>query len=145
MIIKLLPEQITKLWDSIRYGVIHSIAPIIEPTPENMQDVLCQLLRQDMQCWCVYGEDKKIYGYIITSIVIEPNTLFRSLSIYSVFLYEKANPEMWADGMELIERFAKANKCTRVTAFTNNPSILSIAEKGGYNSDYTYIVKEIGD
>ena len=46
--------------------------------------------------------------------------------------------------MNLVERFALANDCTRIVAYTNNPTILSIAEKGGYNTDYTYLVKEIG-
>lgn len=147
MIIKLIPEQITELWDSIRYGVIHAVAPLVDPTPDNIQDILCQLLRQDMQCWCVYNEvdgNKEIYGYIITSISIDGNTKFRSLIIYSVFLYKKADPDMWADGMDLVERFALSNDCTRVVAYTNNPTILSIANKGGYNTDYTYLVKEIG-
>ena len=147
MIIKLIPEQITDLWDSIRYGIIHAVAPLVDPTPDNIQDILCQLLRQDMQCWCVYEEgdkDKNIQGYIITSISIDINTKFRSLVIYSVFLYAKVDTETWADGMNLVERFALANDCTRIVAYTNNPTILSIAEKGGYNTDYTYLVKELG-
>lgn len=147
MIIKLIPEQITELWDSIRYGIIHAIAPLVDPTPDNIQDILCQLLRQDMQCWCVYEDidgNKDIHGYIITSISIDANTKFRSLVIYSVFLYKQVNPNVWADGMNLVERFALANDCTRIVAYTNNPTILSIAEKGGYNTDYTYLVKELG-
>ena len=144
MIIKLLPAQITELWDSIRFGVINAIAPLIDPTPDNIQDILCQLIKQDMQCWCVYGEDKKIYGYIITSISIDVNVNFRTLLIYSVFLYEQAPMDMWEEGMRIVEEFAKTNSCSRIVAYTANPNILSIASKNGYNSDYTYIVKELG-
>ena len=84
MVIKLMPDQITALWDSIRLGLINSIAPIIDPTPENIRQVLCQLIRQDMQCWCVMDERKEIYGYIVTSIHIDINTNFRTLNIYSL-------------------------------------------------------------
>jgi len=143
MIIKLLPEQITKLWDSIRYGVIEAVAPMIDPTPENIQDILCQLLKQDMQCWCVFDEEKNIYGYIVTSISVDMNTNFRTLMVYSLFLYQKATPEMWEEGMNAVDSFAKSNNCTRVVAYTANPSVVSIAKKNGY-VDYTYLVKDIG-
>ncbi len=144
MIVKLMPEQISQLWDSIRYGIIKSIAPITDPTPDNMQEILCQLLKQDMQCWCVYDEDKNIYGYIITSISVDMNTKFRTLIIYSVFLYEKATEEMWKEGFEAVEKYAKANKCTRIAGYTANDKIISIGNKAGYEN-YTYLVKDIGD
>lgn len=143
MIVKLLPEQISELWDSIRYGIINSIAPIVEPTPDNIQDVFCQLLKQDMQCWCVYDENKDIYGYIITSITVDTNTQFRTLIIYSLFLYRKASVEIWDEGIKAIEKFAQANKCTRLAAYTANDDVLSIAEKNGFMSDYTYLIKDI--
>lgn len=144
LIVKLMPEQISQLWDSIRYGIIKSIAPLTDPTPDNMQDILCQLLKQDMQCWCVYDDEKNIYGYIVTSISVDINTNFRTLIIYSVFLYKKASVEMWGEGFEAIEKYAKANKCTRIAAYTSNEKILSIAGKAGYMKDYTYLVKDIG-
>lgn len=144
MIIKLQPNQITKLWDSIRYGVINAVAPLVDPTPDNIQDILCQLLRQDMQCWCVFDEDKNIQGYIVTSITIDTNTKFRTLIIYSLFLYEKVSMETWDKGMKDIEEFAKANNCSRVAAYTNHEAVLAIAKNNNYNTDYKYIIKDIG-
>lgn len=143
VIVKLLPEQISEQWDSIRYGIINAVAPIIDPTPEKIQDILCQLLRQDMQCWCVFEGDD-IYGHIVTSISIDINTKSRTLIVYSLFLFRKATPEMWEEGMSAIERFAASNKCNRVAAYTNNDLVISIAEKREYRTDYTYIVKDIG-
>lgn len=143
MIIKLLPEQITSLWDSIRYGIISAIAPIVDPTPDNMQDILCQLLKQDMQCWCVFDKDKKITGYIVTSISIDMNTKFRSLVIYSLFFYERFNHGMWTESINAIEAFAKENKCTRISAYSTNPDIINIADSYGYNKDCIYLTKDI--
>lgn len=142
MIIKLLPEQISKQWDSIRFGIIKSITPIVDPTPENIQNILGQLLRQDMQCWCLFDEDKNIYGHITTTIHIDINTKFRTLIIYSLFLFKKAPPEMWEEGWKAMEGFREANECSRIAMYTNNDSIRSIAEKRGYSTDYTYIVKD---
>ena len=144
MIIKLMPDQISQLWDSIRYGVINAVAPIVDPNPDNMQDILCQLLRQDMQCWCVIEEDKKILGYIVTSITVDTNTKFRSLMIYSLFLYKGIDDDMWADAYAAIEKFAEVNKCTRLIAYSANDRAIEIAKKFDFNSDYTYLVKELG-
>lgn len=143
MIIKLTPKQITDLWDSIRYGIISSVAPIVDPTPDKIQDILCQLLKADMQCWCVYDEDKKIYGYITTSISVDINTNFRSLVIYSLFLFEKAGEDMWKESVTALEAFAKKNLCTRIAAYTTNKDVVSIADKLGYNKNCTYLTKDI--
>lgn len=143
MIVKLIPEQIVSLWDSIRYGIINAIAPLVEPTPSNIRDILCKLLRHDMQCWCVFDKDKNIYAYITTSISIDMHTKSRALIIYSLFAHKKASSEMWSNGIKALEEFAKKNKCTRITAYTNNADILSIATKYEFNTDYTYIVKDL--
>ena len=143
MIVKLMPEQIADLWDSIRYAIINSVAPIVDPTPDNIQNILCQMLRQDMQCWCIFDDKKNIYGYVVTSIVVDPSTDFRTLIIYCMFFYDKASPDMWVESNTTIEKYAKANKCTRIAAYSANPDAVSIAEKFGYNKDYTYLVKDI--
>lgn len=143
LIVKLLPEQITKQWDSIRYGIINAIAPIVDPTPDKIQEVLCQLLTQEMQCWCVFEGDD-IYGHIVTSISIDVNTNFRTLIVYSLFLFRKASPEMWEEGWEAIEKFAVSNECARIAAYTNDDKVKSLSEKLGFKTDYTYIVKDIG-
>ena len=144
MNIKLIPEQITELWDSIRYGIINAVAPIIDPTPEVIQDILCQLLRQDMQCWCVCDEEKDILGYAITSISVDINTNYRTLLIYSLFFYKYVSKEQQEDLYEAVEKFGIANKCSRIAAYTTNPTIISMAENIGFTTNCTYLVKNIG-
>jgi hypothetical protein len=138
-----MPDQITELWDSIRYGIINAVVPIIDPKPEYIQDILCQLLRQDMQCWCVFDEDKNILGYIITSISVDINTGYRTLLIYSLFLYKSIDRTQWDSLYDAVEKFGKANKCSRMTAYSANPDAISIAEKLGFMKDYTYLIKDI--
>lgn len=145
MIVKLLPKQIIELWDSIRYGIINAVAPIIDPTPDNIFDILSRLLTQDMQCWCVFDEEKNIYGYVVTSISIDMNTKYRTLMVYSLFLYKKASTDMWDKSIKTIEDFARVNKCKRIIAYSNNPDVLSISAKYGFNQDYTYLIKDIGE
>src|SRR3990167_6205255 len=143
MIIKLLPQQIVDLWDSIRYGIISAIEPIVAATPENIQAILCQLLRGDMQCWCIFSEDKQIYGYITTSIGLDMNTNFKTLTIYSLFMYKKAELGMAVSAFNAIKIFASANKCSKMVACSANPDAISIAEKFGFSKDYTFLVFDL--
>ena len=145
MIIKLMPDQIAKLWDSIRYGIMNVITPTIGASPENVRNMLAQLLKQDMQCWCVYGEDKTVYGYVITSIFINSNTGSRTLIIDSLYVYEKMPIELWDNGFKALEQFAQVNNCKWISAYTSNPNVISVAKKYNFNDEVTYLVKEIGD
>lgn len=143
MIIKLIPAQIADMWDTIRYGIIKSIAPLVDPTAEALQNILCQLLKQDMQCWSVFDENKEVYGHIITSIFIEPNTNSRSLIIFSLYLFKHADKDMWEEGMTTLEEFGRLNDCSLISAYTADANVLSIAKKRGYMGNYTYVAKSI--
>lgn len=144
IIVKLLPDQVSKLWDSVRYAIMSSIAPIIDPTPENMQTILCQLLKGDMQCWCVYSEGKEIYGYWTTSISVDINTQYRTMILYSLFAYKQWSKEIWDQAYDALDKFAVANDCKRIAAYSSNPTAISVAGRYGFSKDYTYLVKDVG-
>lgn len=143
MIVKLLPQQIESLWDSIRFGIIKSLAPTVDITATTIRNILCQLMRGDIQCWCIYGEDKDIYGYVTTSIIIDANTKDRTLLIYSFSSQKQMSLDMWEDGLKAIEKYARVNMCSIISAYTSNQSIVEITKTYGYNTDYTYITKSL--
>lgn len=142
MIIRLQPQQISALWESIRFGIIQSVAPITQPTPEVLRNILGELLKGDMQCWAAISENKDIYGYVITYIY-EDSTKFRTLIIYSLYMYTTMSKDNWDSFYDAVEKFAKINNCKRISAYSNNTVAISIAQKYGFLSDYTYLIKDI--
>jgi hypothetical protein len=137
-------EQVTKLWDDIRQGVMRTISPAVQPTAENMRAILCQILRDDMQCWCFFTDADDRHGYVVTSIIRDPNTNEKTLVIYSLFLYKHINElEVWDKGIDSINKFARANNCKTLVAWSDNDNAISIAKKLGFTSDYTYLTKEV--
>lgn len=141
-IIGLTINRVAKLWDSIRYGIIETIFSRVTPDGQVMQSILCQLLKEEMQCWCIYNDENKIYGHVLTFIGTEMGK--KSLIIYSEHLFSRMpNIEAYREVIDKIESFAKSNGCHRVMGYSNDPNAISIAEKLGYSSDQRVLIKEV--
>lgn len=141
-VIRLTINQVSGLWDSIRYGIIEAVFPKVKPDGQALQEILCRLLKEEMQCWCAYNDEKKIYGYMITSIDNELGK--KVLFIYSEYLFNRLpSVEIYRDISDKIEQFAKANGCHRIMGYSSNPNAISMARKLGYSSDFTVLMKEV--
>jgi hypothetical protein len=141
-IIRLRIGQVSKLWDSIRLGIIEAIYPAANPDSEVLQEVLCRLQKDEMQCWCIYDEEEKVHGYVVTSI--ETSMCKKVLLVYSLYLFNNlSSKEDYIDICDNIEKFAKGNGCHRVIAYSMNPTAISMAEKMGYSSDQRVLIKEV--
>jgi hypothetical protein len=142
-IIRLTINQVSELWDSIRYGVIEAFSSSsIVPDSEMLQAILSSLLKEEMQCWCIYNDEKKIYGHIITSIGNDLNKKF--LLIYSAHsFYVLPNRAAYMEVSNKLESFAKLNNCDKIIGYSMNSNIISLAEKMGYSSDQRVLVKEV--
>jgi len=143
-IIRLTINQVSKAWDRdrIRYGIFEAFAPETVPDSDMLQSILCQLLKEEMQCWRIYDDEGKVYGHIITTITTDLNK--KNLLIYSEHaFYRFPNREAYVDVNDKLEQFAKANGCQRVIGYSSNPVAISLAEKLGYSSDHRVLMKEV--
>lgn len=130
MLIKLLPVQISKMWDIIRYGLIRTWPIGTEEGSERVQDVLRNLLSETVQCWVAMDGDEFV-GFVLTRISICDVTGSRSLNLMSVFGFKAVPDSFWEMGMKMFVEFAKANDCKFVTATSDNVKILRLLE--GFN------------
>lgn len=133
MMIKLLPVQIAKMWDIIRYGLVRTWPIGTEEGSERVQDMLRNLLSETVQCWAARdGED--FLGFVLTKITICDVTGSRSLNLISVFGFKAVSDAYWESGMAQLVEFARANNCKFVTATSSNARILSLLEKFKFQS-----------
>ena len=142
MLIKLMPEQVSKVWDFIRYGILATASPITNTTPEGIRNILKNLLLGKLQCWAVV-EDKKMKGFALTNIADDYISGERFLNIYDLYAFESFSSDTWSSGIAAIEEFAKANMCNKITAYSNVAQIISITEKLGFKKDTVLLIKEI--
>lgn len=148
MIIKLLPEQISKSWDIIRYGILAIPSPISDNTPEGVRNILKHLLMGTVQCWALFEEDtlnggERITGFALTTIADDLISGAKFLNIYDLFFLSTPKQEDFENGLEAIQEFAKANKCNKITAYTKVSGILKVTEKLGFNTENRFIIKEL--
>lgn len=141
--LKLIPEQISAQWDTIRASLLVTMPPIAEPSQENLRSILVQLLCEHMQCWLILDEANRPCGYALTYISADPHTSSKTFVIYSLYLQEQVSKTIWEKGYQILYDFAAANKCFRVAAYSSNPTVISISKKFGFIADYSYLVKDI--
>lgn len=148
MLIKLLPDQLVKIWDMIRYAIVETFMPRNSCTNEHLRYIFSCLLSGRMQIWVGFSKkpnedgSRKFIGFLITRIATEPATGDRVLSIDHIYAFAPVEDELFKVGMEIIQKFAEKNKCRYLTAMTENSRVSMLSEKLGFSSR-SYLFKEV--
>ena len=144
MLVKLLPDQISRFWPYIKYALEQSDLDNIYSTRAKMNNVLESLLFDGMQNWLIINpENFDILGNVITPIYVDNSTKTKVLRVYNLFGFEDLSNEIWEDNFHTMIEFAKASGCERLDAFTDNEKVLKMAKLYSYNTRLTYITREI--
>lgn len=148
MVIKMLPDQISKSWDIIRYGIMSVPSPIADVSPEGVRNILKNLVMGTVQCWASFERDElnggdKINGFVLTTIAEDYVSGNKFLNIYDLFFTTTPKEELLEEGIKAIEEFAKANKCNKITAYSVVPGVIKIADRCGFKTDCRFLIKEL--
>lgn len=142
MLTKLLPDQISKFWDIIRYAIEQSLPPIAGEHPDKMKNILMSLLSSKSQCWASYDikEDRRILeAIVITRIFYDDASDTKSLLIYCLYGYEHIKQSSFTNGLKALVKFAKSEGCERVISYTNEPGVVELMNRLGGDTSYTFI------
>jgi len=142
MLTKLLPEQISKHWDIIRYAVEQSLPPIVGGSPDRMKKILTSLLCGKAHCWASYivnGDVRRFEGIVITRIFYDDVSDTRNLLIYCLYGYEGVDQLSWTTGLKALVKFARSKNCKRIIAYTDVPYIIELVNKLGGDTSYTFV------
>jgi len=136
MINRLLPEQVSKLWDIIKYAIEESLPPIVTKNSDSMNRILASLLSGKMSCWVLYTKNEGMNRFdavVLTKIVFDDATYTKNLLLYSVYGYAKMEPRHWMEGFAFMSKYALAQGCDRLLAYTNVPYLIEMAKQ--YDAD----------
>lgn len=148
MLIKLLPEQLVKIWDMLRFAIAETFMPRDSCTNEHLRYILSCLLSGKMQCWTGFSKTpnddgtKKFIGFLITRIHKEALTGDRVLSIDHIYAFAPVENELFEVGMTTILKYAKKNECKYLTGLSENDRIGLLCSKLGF-SKRSYYFKEV--
>lgn len=142
MLTRLLPDQISRFWDVIKYAIEESLPPVAGEGPGKMNRILMSLLSDKAQCWASYtvnGERRKFEGIVITRIMYDDVSDTRNLLIYCLYGYEKVERSSWLSGFKTLAKYAASRECDRIVGYTDLPLIIKIAERFGGEARYTFV------
>lgn len=142
MLIKLLPEQIIKEWEVIKYAIQASVYEEIFDTSEAVRNHLREALLGVLQVWAVV-QDEQFVGIGISRFSVDGTLGIKRLEIYCLYSYEAVSMQTWATCFVVLKRFAKANGCKHIIALTDQARILEMAAMVGGNASQRFLVFDV--
>jgi hypothetical protein len=140
MLVQLLPDQVAKYWEQIKFAVQSSFPPTATATDLNMNKVLTALLAGSLVAWAsVDKESKKIVAIVTTTIMDDACSDSKNLLIYSLFGLSNIGKDNWTDGYETLMKYAKGKGCNKLVAFTKVDLIKKLAKYYGGDTENTLI------
>jgi hypothetical protein len=96
----------------------------------------------DMQAWAL-GKDavqlSNVCMVAITRIVSDDLTGEKFLSVYSLYGFEAVPGETMRKAFEVIRGFARETGCRSITATTNTPRVVELAEQTGGDTSWRFL------
>ena len=146
MLTKLLPDQISKFWDIIKYAIEESLPPLAGDHPDRMNRILSALLSSKVQCWASYRREKNntiFEGVCLTKLLYDDVSDTRNLLLYSVYGYEKTIEETWMEAFLAVAKYAEGLDCNRIVGYTSVPYLVEKAKLYGANTDNVFVSFDI--
>ncbi len=135
MIIQLQPEQISTLWEGIKYGVLEVNRVVEKDKQRKLNAVLKNLLSGYFQCWIIYEEvleSKQLHGFAITYTMKDKLTDESIFTIDTVYGYRKIDSALMSEAIEKVKDYAKAIGCNEIRFNTTNDRVAKIMGLFGF-------------
>lgn len=144
MLVRLLPEQVSKHWDIIKFGIENSLPPIAGEHPDKMNRVLSSLLSGKASCWMSYVKDAEAQkitfeGFVITKLLYDEVSDTNNLLIYCLYSFTNIENSTWINGLSKLAKYAESKGCTFIIAYTDVEHLINIANNLGADTRYTFI------
>jgi hypothetical protein len=144
MLVKLLPDQISRFWPYIKYALEQSVPLDILKKNDKMNNILESLLFDGMHAWLEIDQERlEVLGCLVTTIWNDESSKTKALRLYSVFSYDDLPPQTWAEGFHTLSEFARGKGCEFIDAFSENEGVIRLARRFGGDTRFTYITLEI--
>lgn len=134
MIVRLQPEQLSIMWDTIKFAVLEANDLAKSQAPLFINEVLEMLLGGKAQAWLLYEDkdgERTLYTVVVTCYMEEPLLGFKYLLIHSVYAYQPLSLDKIREALEAFEDFARANGAGKVVTMTKDERLVKGFERLG--------------
>lgn len=144
MVLKMLPNQVTLVWDYIKQGLIATKPAMHEMSQNALINILKNILIGTLQCWAIVDNSNKVLlGFFLTTIATDYVSGTKFLNVYDLYSFKPLPPGYLEECMKAGNEFAKANECNKIVAYSDIPEIILLAKRHGFKSDCIYLIKEV--
>ncbi len=148
MLNKIYPEDVAKRWEVYAPLIAKSIPLVLGGNAATMTSILEAIMIETLDCWSlvVRNSDNEGMGAFATTHVVEDElTREKSLLIYTLTALPKAGIGMedWADALQTLRKYAHYKGCSYISAFSDMPNVVALANRAGANTKTTFIRLEV--
>lgn len=150
MLLKLSADQISRYWEDIKTALVAAVPPLGQSDQAHVSQFLENLLLGRLQAWLLIekkGEGEQvtydIKALTVTTVWRDLGTGAKNLLIYALYGYSFVEPALWKDGLEALRKFARAEGCHQIVAFTKVPRVIQIAKELGGDSETRLVTLEV--
>ena len=136
MIIKILPEQIPKIWEVIKFVVGEVNELNTEDLSVHLNGLLQDLLSSKAQCWVRLNDARILTAITITGLVVNKNTGGKKLIFHCLYSFLAVDDDTLKKEFSFLKTYAEKEKCSCAYATSENKrvweilSVLGFTEKG---------------
>jgi hypothetical protein len=132
MILRLLPEVVSKQWTALS-GYIAKSLPEGERSQRTLLNILDGILGEKIHCWISYDSQKNndVNAIVLLTTISDPFKEEKNLLVYTITRVEKMSAEvtlrMYQEGMEALHKFMRANGFSKLIGYIdeNNTNLVS--------------------
>ena len=146
MLLRLIPDQISRFWGVIKFAVEQSLPPTVGEHPDKINRILSSALSGGIDVWASYSKIKneiKFESIVLTKFLFDDTSETKSLLVYCIYSYTRMAKDNWLQGLQKFAKYAKSRGCNRIVAYTNNNQIIELFKHCDGDIDYTFISLEI--
>ena len=134
---KLSPEQLMQHWPYVKDCIMLALPPYVTSNADNIIRIQEQLLVGSLECWaCVNDETGEFYGIVTTQIAVDEATMTKNLFLFSVTITEEHEHRIWQEGYNHFSRYAASKGCSAIIAYTDQQSVVVLANKLGADTSW---------
>jgi len=136
MPVRILPVQIPKLWEVIKFACVQADEINREDMPSYFNKLLHALLSDKAQCFLSLNDDRTVRVVLITQITIDKTTNEKYLFLQCLYSFQKVQDEVWGKDWHFIMDFAKKEQCSYISFNSRNERIWEITKLLGFKEKY---------
>lgn len=113
-------------WDHL-YDIVKRGLPADYTDHEFLKgNLLEQIMSEKMHLWSILVDDKLV-AVVLTSVGADKSTMCKNLIIYSFVSVATLQRGVFEQGLNVLQRFAKAQNCMKIVAYTQSRGVSKLA------------------